>query len=268
MPTSDLPISILFSGGSDSSLAAAWAAQQFSMVHLVTCTFRHGYWFDKCQVSIGNLKQRFGENKFQSVFLNTNPFIDAIYFRGFSRGIRKYKHYYLIASYCETCKLAMHTAVIIFNLENGIPYTWEGANHDSAKVFADQKINMLCYFEQLYQEYGIHFRAPVWGIEHSDWELDQLGVVQRKNQKSEHLVYSGQFSCFVDIPLHFWARFAMNEKIHEETALAYFEEKFHVVRQIIADHFTKTGQDLTTLISRLSQMDPAYARDNLPRRTS
>lgn len=253
MSTSGLPISILFSGGSDSSLAASWAAQKFSKVHLITCTFRHGYWFDKCQTSIENLKRRFGDDKFQSIFISTDPFIDALYFKDFDNGFRKYKYYYLIASYCETCKLAMHTTAIIYNLENEIPYTWEGANYASSKVFADQKKNVLHRFEQFYLDYGIHFQAPIWDIERSDWELDQLGVVQKKNQKSEHLIYSGQFSCFVDLPLHFWARFAMKERAHEETALAYFEDKIKVSQQIITTHFAKTGKDIATLIACLNQ---------------
>jgi 7-cyano-7-deazaguanine synthase in queuosine biosynthesis len=228
-------VCILFSGGSDSSLAAALATSEFEHVTLVTCTFCHGFWFKKCLVSYNELADRYGPEKIRHVFINTNRYLRKLYLHDFLSTLKNFKHYHFIAGYCETCKLSMHLAVIAYCLKHNIAHVWEGANSESAQVFADQKSEVLDYFKDLYKHYGISFDAPVWGIKRTDRELKNKNVVQKANRKKERLIYSSQFSCFVDMPLHFWARFVMKKDVHTQLALKYYGSRRRLFEKMIEE---------------------------------
>lgn len=234
---------VLFSGGADSTLAAARACEQYGSVCLLTCTFSHGFRFSRSQTSVAALQRFYGRDRVQRVFLDTDPLIRALYLHRFSSDLHRYRSYLLFVSYCECCKLAMHTAAIRYCRRNGIERVCEGANHKSAPIFPDQRAAVLADFAGFYGEYGICFTAPVWDIDRADHVLHDMGVIADRDCKNEHVFYSNQHSCLVGLLLHAYGRMALSDRRAEDTARRYFGEKMDVARRLLAEDAGAPAKD-------------------------
>ena len=110
---------VLYSGGSDSTLAAANVAQEYEKVRLITYN-RFGFVETKKNVMVNfeRLKLRFSPDKFEIKIIDINEFFKRIQYDNYAYFIQKYGE--ICMSICGLCKLAMHWKTILYCLDNSI----------------------------------------------------------------------------------------------------------------------------------------------------
>lgn len=89
----------------------------------------------------------------------------------------------------------MHVAAIRYNLEHGIAYSADGTNFELAELFPEQMRSVVTQYRQLYAHFGIAYFNPVFDVSRSDHVLYERGVTEKRDFKTEHVVYSNQHSC-------------------------------------------------------------------------
>jgi len=189
--------SVLFSGGSDSTLAAAISAGQFRKVHLLNFHHSGMQSVGKSTVNVERLQRKFGENRFIFKLLDIEKPFRKIYYTNYSEDLKRYGTF-LAAATCNICQLAMHAETIVYNVKQNIQYTCDGYKREKEHVYivmAKEGVNLLKSF---YSKYGVKYENPVHDILRTDWKLYELGITPTKNVKFpyERLSYQSQHSCY------------------------------------------------------------------------
>jgi len=189
--------SVLFSGGSDSTLAAAMCVGQFGKVHLLNFHHSGMQSVGKSSVNVERLQKKFGEDRFIFKLLDIEKPFRKIYYADYSRDLERYGTF-LAAATCNICQLAMHAATIVYDVKHNIKYTCDGYKREKEHVYiimAQEGVNLL---KKSYSKYGIRYDNPVHDILRTDWELYDLGITPTRNVKFpyERLNYQSQHSCF------------------------------------------------------------------------
>lgn len=175
-------VSLLFSGGSDSTLAAALLARDFDEIHL--CTFKHyATWnIGASRIHARRLQEKFGDKRFIHVFLNSSAFFVSLQKDIFGDWA---SHPYLTNYFCGACKLAMHSQLIIYNIKNGIGHAASGASALMA-MFPDQNKEGSDVLRDFYASYGITYHVPVYGADGVDKKLVESGIMDSRHLKDNH----------------------------------------------------------------------------------
>lgn len=192
---------VMFSGGSDSTLVASLLAERFERVHLLTYKHRAMGFASKCLTSLDRLRSKHGADKFEHTFIDINPLMDRLFFRPLAGDLKDYGTYALPMC-CGSCKLAMHVSTIMYNKARGIGYAADGSNVELSELFPEQMAGVLDLYRGLYRRFGVKYENPVFHVERSDHRLFELGVTDRREVKSEHVVYSNQHSCAAGVLLY------------------------------------------------------------------
>lgn len=242
---------VLYSGGSDSTLASALACMRFKKVHLLTCVTSMMYSLRKAKPNVTLLQERFGKDKVIHGFLNSNEIFETIYLSAYWRDIRRYGTY-LSALVCAACSLSWHVTAIAYCLKNNINFTYDGERYEDPAIWAEQMKPVLERVKKLYKDYGIRYENPVYNVDRTDHKLFELGLTRERNVKLEgfahrdiaqpkhpHLrwkatqtgCHGGIIGClFLSccfIPL--WG-----QKANEKIAVKYYDEKIPFCRECIA----------------------------------
>ena len=200
-PEPGTPATVLFSGGSDSTLTASLYAEAGFTVHLVTYSHRVMRFTDKCLKSLESLREHHGADRFVHSFASLDPLMDLLFFKPLCRDLRRWGTYALPMC-CGSCKLAMHAQTILYNRRHGIRYAADGSNIEMSELFPEQMPAVLALYADLYRRYGISHANPVFDVRRTDHELYDRGVTKRRNFKQQIFVYSNQHSCFAGTLLH------------------------------------------------------------------
>ena len=188
--TNDRAVSLLYSGGCDSTLSASLLARQFQEIHLIT--FKHYFTWNvrRSKINAAKLQARFKDVKFRRVFLNST----ALFLR-LQKDI--YKDWsgnrYLTFFACGACKLAMHTQLIVYNLLHDVPFASSGASHTMA-MFPAQTRGGKEALEQFYKEHGITLLSPVYDLEDVDKTAVREGVFEERHLKTYHKAKGNKIS--------------------------------------------------------------------------
>lgn len=224
-------ISVLFSGGPDSTLAALYALEKAETVHLHT--YYH-LWMSKTENHrkvIRELKERYGNERVVEHEDHIGAIFKQCYYAGISKRIFRYRTYY-VPWICGACKLAMHAVTIAYNREHNIPLTYDGANLESAGLFPDQTDPYFEVIKRLYRSVGMEYDTPVYLVEHTDTETEKFGLVTTRNTKKEHVFFSTQHTCPIGLLVHahgklYYRPFRGKGRLHKLTG--------EFLEQIIAD---------------------------------
>lgn len=150
---------IMFSGGTDSTLAAALEAKKFDRVHLVTYD-RFGLSdIHNSQVNVRKLKDKFGANKFVPHIVKIDKLTEYVFYERYLHNLRH--HGFFLLSICGLCKLAMHIRTLIFCLDNKIGNVSDGANQ-GMYLFPEQISTIIDELKQLYARFNINYGTPVF----------------------------------------------------------------------------------------------------------
>jgi len=159
MPSNE--IAVLFSGGTDSSLATALCVPQFAKIHLLTFKRFGISQSGNSAVKEQEFKAKYGPEKFTHHYFDIGPIFKHLSYEHYLRNVRKHRLFLL--STCGFCKLAMHVRAILFCLEHGVTNVADGANR-GMDLFPDQIRSVIALFRDLYAEFGIDYQTPVFDI--------------------------------------------------------------------------------------------------------
>jgi len=249
-------VTLLFSGGSDSTLAAFRLCNQFEKVHLITYTHSCMFGAEKSIVNTNKLAERFGKDKIVAKIIDIDKFWKEIYCGAHKSDFRKYKTY-LAACGCGACKIAMHTRTIIYNLENGIRVVADGTNKESSNFFPAQMRKVIERMKLFSNEYGITYITPVYEESRTDWKLHEIGLSSAKNKKFpyEYQVHDTQGGCYNGDLHNIYVRFYLlpfiGLKTHVERAIEYYREKTEVCRKYIQNYFDEKSINVDFLVKKM-----------------
>ncbi|MFA5062549.1 MAG: hypothetical protein WC578_00555 [Candidatus Omnitrophota bacterium] len=167
-------IAVLYSGGTDSTCAAALVAEKFQKVHLLTYK-RFG--ISSAEHSVLNaqkLKEKFGQEKFIHSILDVDRLCKNISYSRYLYYAKKYGFFLLT---CGPCKLTLHLRSLIYCLDQDIGYACDGANKNMLGIFPDQMEEVIDELRNLYLSYGVKYVTPVFDFDYPnniEW-ADKLG---------------------------------------------------------------------------------------------
>lgn len=181
-------VSVLFSGGSDSTLVAALMCKEFEKVHLLTFFHSGIPEAKKSKMNVKRLRNRFGKNKVVHKLINIEQEFQTLYYSTYVRDLRKYR-LFLVAAVCNACQLAMHTATIIYNLNNNISFTQDGYKREKEHIYAFMSEEGTKHIENFYRKHKMKYDNPVYDIPRTDWVLFDMGITPKRDVKFPHERY-------------------------------------------------------------------------------
>jgi hypothetical protein len=231
-------VSVLFSGGSDSTLVAALMCADFKKVHLLTFCHSGMVQISKTSINVKALKRKFGEEKVTHKYISIEQMYKRLYLDNFSSDLTRFKAY-LSACSCYACQLTMHTATINYNLKNGIAQACTGYKREKAHVFFNMSEKGIKQIGSLYENYGMRLLNPVYDIVRTDWQLFDMGITAKRNVKFpyEKIDFSTQHGCrngiVVNAYLQGYYLPLFGRKNNEALASEYLREKMESAKKII-----------------------------------
>ncbi len=223
-------VSLMFSGGVDSTTAALELSKTHDQVHLLT--FRNGYGHYKIERTAKRVREI--ERHSGKRFIHHVESVQHIFDVMLMDNLRaEYKRWGSGFIWCLGCKLAMHTRSVLYNLEHGITTMADGSSSSTGEM-VEQSLLSLYLFRELYGERGIRFTTPVYTIPREQ-EIESLkkrgfrmGLrikdrflgVQPKCHPGE--LYYLPFLIFDQPPAH-----------DEDKVTAFLDEKREVAREYI-----------------------------------
>lgn len=242
MSEREAEVSVLFSGGSDSTLAAALLCTHFKKVHLLTFHHSAMSYTDKSKVNVRRLEEKFGKDKFTYRLIDIEETFQKLYYNRYLHDLRRFG-LFLAPATCNVCQLAMHTQTIIYNLKNNIHFACDGYKQEKKHIYIVMAKEGREMIRGLYHEYGIDYDNPVYDILRTDWELYGLGITPRRNVKFPHerLHYEAQHSCFHGILTNAYFLGCYYPLNHEANTrgIEYFMEKVKTAKQYVDDYVSK-----------------------------
>lgn len=190
-------VSLLFSGGADSTLAAAKLAADYKAVDLVTFKHYATWHIGASRKSEDRLRDKYPATEFRHAWGNSS----GLFLKLQSRLLRDAKtEPFLNLYFCGVCKLAMHASLVLYNLKNGIKAAATGASR-LMPMFPDQTPGGIEALQrELYGQYGMTLESPVFDTPRSDYEAMKLGLLDRRHLKAEH---KASFTKFSDVLIPF-----------------------------------------------------------------
>jgi len=153
-------ISLMFSGGIDSTYAAVKLAKQFDHVYLLTYCNGYGHYkIKRAKQRYFELKKRFPE-KFSFEYSPIKDLFEDVLIKNLDKDSEKYSSGFI---WCLGCKLTMHATTIIFNKNNHIKFAADGSSQDTNDM-VEQTPFALSLIKDFYKRYNLEFEIPVYKI--------------------------------------------------------------------------------------------------------
>ncbi len=167
-------VTVLFSGGRDSSLAACLFALKKYTVHLVSCKGGLGVRGDISEYRLRELKERFPQNIVYGGCLPIFGLVRKIAILNIEHDFARYKVNLVLVG----AKLAMHAAATAYCLQQGIHVLADGTSGYQSH-FPEQMPSALECLREFEAEYGIQYDNPVLQYKSEDdvkYTLLELGI--------------------------------------------------------------------------------------------
>ncbi|MCZ7581871.1 MAG: 7-cyano-7-deazaguanine synthase [Deltaproteobacteria bacterium] len=152
-------VSLLFSGGIDSAMCAVKLADKYDEVHLVS--YQNGFGHYKLSRTAKRAKEisrRYPPGKFRHTLLSTMELFEPLMNEATTKDYEEIKSGFV---WCMSCKLAMHTRTIAYNLEHGISRVADGSSSSTTEM-VEQTPFTINTIRAFYEEYGMEFETPVY----------------------------------------------------------------------------------------------------------
>jgi hypothetical protein len=195
------PACILYSGGADSTLAAALMLREHSPVHLLSFKHCRMSQLDKTTHAVQRFREHFGKDAVVHHWVDMTSL-----WRKISRepphvspGCGCHPLFAFLLKPCLACKVAMHQLTLAYCIRWEIPVVADGAHPGGASLFPEQLNEGIRVLQAFYRRYHIDYKNPVYGVDRPDFEIFKQGITGKKNTKDEHLYYSNQFACHVGL---------------------------------------------------------------------
>ncbi len=233
-------VALMFSGGVDSTMAAALLAERFDRVHLLTYHNGHGTaGMSKSRARVEELRARFGSERFVHVLDSTKEWMQRVVTRDL---VANYKEYGSGFIWCMGCKLAMHARSAVHCLENGVRYMADGSS-GSTQEMVEQMMVSLSLIRVFYAGLGIHFFTPVYDLAR---EAEQAELKRRGFRMGIQIMGRNvgiQPSCYAGLTYYLPYLLFNKPPDHDESNVARFiRDKSVITREIVAEWFATRGR--------------------------
>lgn len=233
-------VSILFSGGSDSTLTAALMCEQFDKVYLLTFFHSGIPNIERTKINANRLALKYGKDRINQILIDIEEVFKKIYYMNYFEDLKKYKTF-MVSCSCDACQLAMHTMTIIYNIKNKIRFTCDGYKAEKEHIYSFMSKDGIKEIRKFYSNFGLEYQNPVYNIIRTDWVLYEMGITTNKNVKfpNEGLNFSTQHHCHNGILVNAFLMGYYNPMYGNETAreisINYWREKVELSKQIICE---------------------------------
>ena len=239
-------ITLMFSGGVDSTATAIMLSELYDRVHLVTYKNGYGhYYHHRTHKRVKELNSKLG-NKFTYTLISTKDYFDQILVNSVLKDYKKYRSGFI---WFMGCKMAMHMRSAIYCLENGVRYMTDGSNVDTDEM-VEQMLVSLTMIDHFYDSMAVDFGTPVYEVSRQaskalirKWDLNMGIEVMDRHLCIQPTCLAGE--------LYYMPYLLFNKKVkHDERVVAQFiDEKAEICNRIIAEYFRKKGVDLQELLA-------------------
>ena len=246
------PAAIMFSGGTDSTLAAALMLEEGREVHLLT--FNPGFvlWASNSRYNARRLEQVYGIDRVHHHILDNSSNTKKVLWKDIRRDIKEYG-FNMQALVCLGCRMAMHAGAVVYCLEHEVPYLVDGSIADQATI-PEQLQSTLTRHRAFYRDtFGMHHRSPIYNESRSDNRLAQMGMEDQRNLKRQFVLFDTQGTCPFGVPADVYARmfYRLMPKTRERDAKCYGRAKYPLLVNTVAQHFEARGEDYHDYVARL-----------------
>jgi sulfur relay (sulfurtransferase) DsrF/TusC family protein len=229
----------MFSGGTDSTLAAARMLERFERVTLLTCDPGYLFFLENTKVHVGALRERYGNARVEHVVLPIRDAVRQVLFAEVSYDLRRFS-FSMASLVCLGCRLSMHAAALAFNLERGIPFIADGSVRIQDAI-PEQMPSTLARNRRFYFErFGIYHTQPVYDVAASDRALEGLGLARQTRLKKQFILFDTQYTCPFGVPADVYARLFYKPllgKTRERDSAEYSQRKFPRVLATVARRY-------------------------------
>ena len=158
-PNQPREIALMFSGGIDSTVAAAKLAETHERVHLLTWRNGHGHWgFSRVRRRAEEVASRYPPGRVVHQLADIRDLFRELAIATMVADAREYGGHFV---WCLGCKLAMHAASLRYCLQNGLSTMADGSAADTDEM-VEQSLIALSLTYQMYADHGVEFTAPVY----------------------------------------------------------------------------------------------------------
>jgi len=155
---SNKQVSLMFSGGLDSTTAALNLAKKYAKVHLLTYFNGHGHLYINNSAKRAAELEKIDKNKFTHSIISIEGLFKQMVI---DKLLQDYQEYNSGFIWCLGCKMCMHTESIIYNLKNNIEFMADGSSADSDEMVEQMSLS-VSLIAMLYEEYKINYFVPVY----------------------------------------------------------------------------------------------------------
>ena len=162
-------ISLMFSGGVDSTYAAVRLGREFDEVHLLTFHNEYGHYrMERTARRFEEIRKLLPGKAFHRI-VSIRQLFEKVVLADLKADIEKYQSGFV---WCMGCKLAMHATQISYDIENGIDRAADGSSAETSEM-VEQTLISISMITHLYEDYGIRF-SPVAYDETRRAKIDEL----------------------------------------------------------------------------------------------
>lgn len=247
---------VLFSGGTDSTLAAARILEDHKKVTLLTFNPSFLFFIGNSRKHAQKLMETCGTHRVSHIIIDIREVFEVIFTRNFWHDIKKYGPG-MVVQLCHGCRLAMYTQSIIYNLEHGIKYIADG----SIRKQSTTPEQMECVIEsnrKFYKEkFGIIHFSPIYEEDKSDVKLSKLGIALKDNLKRQFIFFDTQPTCPFGVPADVYGKIFYRKLFCDPVteSLDYNREKHTIMSRYIKEYFDSKKIDMKELITRINMID-------------
>jgi hypothetical protein len=266
---------VLYSGGSDSTLAAIETARTHDRVHLVTFRRLGLHHVENTATNVERLRSLYGSEKFVHEIMDVERLYRHIAYHRYVRNAFRFGFLQMAA--CGICKLAMHFRALVYALDNEICTVRDGANKGMALEPAQSRPVMEVLRSDLYGKHGIAYENPVYEYEYptdleygdslayklgtmrsidtdvakrgtAEEKLYEIGFFSDKTVKGTAMDQGMQVRCFQLVLFNIFAMWYYiplhGREAYASAMSAFFQEKIAMLNEILA----RGGREKSSLL--------------------
>ncbi|MFC1698403.1 hypothetical protein ACFL1I_00395 [Candidatus Omnitrophota bacterium] len=280
----DKKVAVLFSGGTDSTLTAALAAERYQKVYLITYQRLGFFSINNTKLNLHKLQSRFGKDKFIHQIIKIDRLFNYVSYERYIRNVIKYG--FLLLSTCGLCKMAMHLRTVIFCLDNHISNICDGANQ-GMYLFPAQMDSVIEEVKKMYARFAIVYTTPVFDfagpqdVEFTDrlhlesvlpnrqkeassqdqkkkttgYKLFELGLMPSDNVKGTELDQKMQPRCFQFMlfniyVLWYYLQYHSYDQ-YKQITVRFYKDKLESLTRLLVEYTTGVkGSKLSKLVEK------------------
>ena len=249
------PAAIMFSGGTDSTLAAALMLEEGRDVHLLCYNPGFVLFLRNSRFNASRLIQVYGEDRVHYHYIKNHELTKKVLWKTIKKDLKSYG-FNMNSLLCLGCRMAMHTGAVSFCLENGVPYLVDGSIADQATV-PEQLQSTLARHRSFYQDtFGINHRSPIYDESRSDMRLAEMGMTEQGGLKKQFILFDTQGTCPLGVTADVYSRmfYRLMPKTRERESKEYGQSKYPLMVQTVRDHFPVGDLNFEAAVERLREL--------------